>query len=117
MTNLEGKPTQTQIKTGTELHLLDTKERYSEVGKNYRFYLNWRHFLFAGFFVIQGFVIKDTIELIADNNAFSILLPLLSGLLSLAFLGFDERIRHWRNPCGDQEQRTGRYSYTPRSAF
>lgn len=72
---------------------LSLESRYKEVGENYRYYLNWRNYLFAGYIAVLGFVISKTIDLYDEKSIFCFIIPFLASLIGIVFRTFDNRIR------------------------
>lgn len=50
-------------KKDIENHNLTLKDAYEEIGRNYRFFLNWRYALIAGYLVSLGAIAKVLLEL------------------------------------------------------
>ncbi len=72
---------------------MNPEKEYEEIGKNYRFFLNWRNLLFGGFIFIVGTLLFNTQELISCYPLIGFFLYTSVGLLSLLFRAMDNRIR------------------------
>ena len=51
-----------------EKEILSQNNMYDEIGRNYRFFLNWRYVLLAGFFVSLGFFSKALLQAYDCNS-------------------------------------------------
>ena len=65
---------------------------YEEIGRNYRFFLNWRYATFLGNFVILGAALSLTLEKYEEASTLTYLIPLCGSPLGLIFLLLDIRI-------------------------
>lgn len=65
------------------------EKKYEEVGRNYRFFLSWRHALLAGIFVIAYSVIFLTIEVYKQIPLLACCIPLLCSPVGVLFWMID----------------------------
>ncbi|HRQ23229.1 MAG TPA: hypothetical protein PLF42_07350 [Anaerolineales bacterium] len=77
---------------------LSYKDVYEEIGRNYRYFLNWRHALFAGYLLVLYAVISSYVESI-DNLFFQRLCLGAVVLISLVFWTIEIRIRDLYRAC------------------
>lgn len=68
---------------------------YEEIGKNYRFFLGWRHLTLAGYIPILGATIKFITT--NDDHLPRAIALLLCGVLAFLFWAFDFRTRQLYN--------------------
>jgi hypothetical protein len=78
---------------------LTTQDLYAENGSNYRFFLNWRHALFAGYLLIlftlaNIYFTNNQFE--ETNRPYLYVVVLVS---SLIFWGLERRIRNLYHAC------------------
>ena len=66
---------------------------YEEVGRNFRFFLSWRHACFAGYLVILWVIMKFSIECYKDAQSFLWLILLLGAGLGIVFAFMDKRTK------------------------
>ncbi len=66
---------------------------YKEIGINYRFFLGWRHALFAGTIVITGAILFQTYKAIIEKPFISGFIPLIGGLICLVVYQLEDRIQ------------------------
>jgi len=78
---------------------LNGKELYIENGRNYRFFLNWRHALFAGYLGIL-FLLGKAYSWIVENQYQMLWVIYLFGLIiTLCIWGLDRRNRELYRSC------------------
>lgn len=65
-------------------HDLTLKDAYEEIGRNYRFFLNWRYALIAGYLVSLGAIANVLLELWSRPPS------IIPALLSVVSLGITE---------------------------
>lgn len=71
-----------------------SKEKiYEEVGRNYRFFLNWRHLAFAGYLAVLYTIISLTIAFINNLPSIAWFVPAFSSLIGITFWLIDKRIQ------------------------
>lgn len=80
---------------------MDKKDIYSEIGTNYRYFLDWRHKLLAGYLVtVAGLAIGFSWALTnIDIKPISWIILLLGIFVSLVFWGLDYRNRDLYHIC------------------
>lgn len=79
---------------------LTLKDIYSETGITYRYFLNWRHALLAGYLVAIYGLASGYIWIIKNNQINFSWVVFLSGLLlSACFWGLKRRIRDLYQSC------------------
>jgi len=79
---------------------LTSKDIYDEIGRNYRYFLNWRHALFAGYLLTLYVLARAYSWLLEYNHTNFAWLVFLSGLLmSLCFWGLEVRVRDLYQAC------------------
>lgn len=70
---------------------------YEEICNFHRFFLNWRHALFAGDIVVTGYIFNKIIE-IKDKEGWWVLVPMIFGFtLAIISKQFDQRIHEIYN--------------------
>lgn len=79
---------------------LTLKDIYTEVGLTYRYFLNWRHALLAGYLAVI-YVITTTYTWLAENNLSNLTWIIFMGgiLVTLCFWGIEYRIRDLYRSC------------------
>lgn len=81
---------------------LERKDLYSEIGLNYRYFLNWRERLLAGyFFIIVGLITGFSWMHFNDFKKFSFIPFLLGSFFSFFFRQLDCKVRHLYHACLD----------------
>ena len=83
---------------------LTEKDIYEEIGRNYRFFLNWRYLLIAGYIVSIGFITKIYFkhEL---NDCMTLLMILISIVITIFIWLLEIRVRdlyHYCTQCGEE---------------
>jgi hypothetical protein len=77
---------------------LSHKDIYEEIGRNYRYFLNWRHALFAGYLLIL-YIASTFYTESSDNLFFQRLCLGVTILISLVFWVIEIRIRDLYRAC------------------
>jgi len=78
---------------------LTTKEVYDEIGRNYRYFLNWRHALFAGYLLIL-YTLAQGYFWLFEHSQQNIWVIFLAGLLiSLCIWVLEIRVRDLYQAC------------------
>jgi hypothetical protein len=78
---------------------LTAKDIYDEIGTNYRYFLNWRHALFAGYLVIL-FTLANAYSWLTENDSANVWIIYLVGLLiTFCFWGLEYRVRDLYQAC------------------
>jgi hypothetical protein len=76
------------------------KEIYAEIGTNYRFFLNWRHALFAGYLLVLYALINAYLRLSESSQGdLNYVVFSIGLLLSVCFWGLEIRIRDLYRAC------------------
>ena len=76
------------------------KEIYAEIGTNYRFFLNWRHALFAGNLLVLYALVNAYLRLSESNQGdLNYVVFSIGLLLSVCFWGLEIRIRDLYRAC------------------
>jgi hypothetical protein len=79
---------------------LTLNEIYREIGTNYRFFLNWRHALFAGYLLILYTLANAYAWLYVNDQAqLYPALFIIGFLITLCFWGIEFRIRSLYRSC------------------
>jgi len=80
--------------------ILTAKDIYAEIGINYRYFLNWRHALFAGYLLILYALANSYFSLLEKNRPDLFWVVFLGGfLVSLCCWGLEYRIRDLYQAC------------------
>lgn len=74
---------------------------YEEVGKNYRFFLRWRHAAFAGNLVVLGVVLSVCVSALKDAKELLWLIPLCASPIGFLLWITDLRTRALYNATID----------------
>jgi len=86
-------------KLNTEI--MEKKDVYNEIGINYRYFLDWRHKLLAGYLVsVAGLAVGFSWSLTnSDTKPISWIILILGFVVSLVFWGLDYRNRDLYHIC------------------
>ncbi len=81
-------------------NLMAPKDFYTSIGENYRFFLNWRHALLAGYFASLFALFNAYTWMIENDTAKQVVILYVCGILiSIFFWGFEYRIRDLYRAC------------------
>ncbi len=80
---------------------MEKKDVYNEIGTNYRYFLDWRHKLLAGYLVsVAGLAVGFSWSLTNnDTKPISWIILILGFIVSLVFWGLDYRNRDLYHIC------------------
>lgn len=82
---------------------LTVRDVYEEIGKNYRYFLNWRHGLFAGYLAVVAALAAGVVRVYSSHPKFVWPLFLAGAIVTLVFWGLEYRNRDVYHAC----QRSG----------
>lgn len=81
--------------------IMEKKDVYNEIGTNYRYFLDWRHKVLAGYLVsVAGLAVGFSWSLTnSDTKPISWIILILGFVVSLIFWGLDYRNRDLYHVC------------------
>jgi|WetSurMetagenome_2_1015567.scaffolds.fasta_scaffold00003_5 hypothetical protein len=97
------------MKNNTEASTLEILSIvYDKVAEHHKYYLSWRHYLLAGYFVAIAFLFYASFYLIENGNPYSkfaFLIPIVIGFVSRFFLLMDKRNMDLYHVCQNVGER------------
>lgn len=81
---------------------LTVKDIYAEIGLNYRYFLTWRHSLFAGYLVVLAALSVAGSWFFKEARGHLWLVPLVASILTVVFWMIERRNRDLYRTCLDR---------------